>query len=141
MAVTGHRARLGTRLLAGLYRGRHLRRQSSTHLHGATLIEPDKQISRIRLSDKTSRLCFRVRCGKELGLIGPLAAVHPAKRIFAQVGDDGDERPTGRCPSEGALGDAAVGIAGLLEPGRDIEIAFWIDPPGLPRKDLRKSGC
>jgi hypothetical protein len=35
-------------------------------------------------------------------------------------------------------GDAAVGMAGLLEPGRDIEIAFWIDPPGLPRKDLRK---
>jgi hypothetical protein len=25
------------------------------------LIEPDKQISRIRLSDKTSRLCFRVQ--------------------------------------------------------------------------------
>ena len=25
------------------------------------LIEPDMQISRIRLSDKTSRLCFRVR--------------------------------------------------------------------------------
>ena len=25
------------------------------------LIEPDRQISRIRLSDKTSRLCFRVR--------------------------------------------------------------------------------
>src|SRR6516225_9514393 len=33
-------ARLGTRLLARLYRGRHLRRQSSTHLHGATLAEP-----------------------------------------------------------------------------------------------------
>ena len=35
--------------------------------HAATLrflsplIEPDRQISRIRLSDKTSRLCFRVR--------------------------------------------------------------------------------
>jgi hypothetical protein len=25
------------------------------------LIEPDRQISRIRLSDKTSRLCFRVQ--------------------------------------------------------------------------------
>ena len=41
VAVTGHRARLGTRLLARLYRGRHLRRQSSTHLHGATLVKPD----------------------------------------------------------------------------------------------------
>src|ERR1700757_1146930 len=55
-AVTGHHARLGTRLLARLCRRRHLRRLSSTRLQGATLIEPDVQISRIRLSDKTSRL-------------------------------------------------------------------------------------
>src|SRR5882724_9034337 len=54
-----HHARLGTRLLARLYRGRHRRRQTSTRLQGATLIEPDRQISRIRLSDKTSR--FRVQ--------------------------------------------------------------------------------
>jgi hypothetical protein len=51
-----HHARLGTRLLARLYRGRHLKRQSSTRFQGATLIEPDRQIFRIRLSDKTSRL-------------------------------------------------------------------------------------
>jgi hypothetical protein len=51
-----HHARLGTRLLARLYRGRHLKRQSSTRFQGATLIEPDRQISRIRLSDKTSSL-------------------------------------------------------------------------------------
>src|SRR6201988_3194245 len=55
-AVTGRHARLGTRLLARLCRRRHLRRLSSTRLQGATLIEPDMQISRIRLSDKTSRL-------------------------------------------------------------------------------------
>jgi len=61
MAVTGHHARLGTRLLARLYRGRYLKRRSSTRFQGATLIEPDKQISRIRLSDKTSRLSFRVQ--------------------------------------------------------------------------------
>ncbi len=36
------------RLLARLYRGRHLRRQRSTHLQGATLTVPDVQISRIR---------------------------------------------------------------------------------------------
>jgi hypothetical protein len=36
-AVTGRHARLDTRLLARLYRGRHLRRLSSTHLQGATL--------------------------------------------------------------------------------------------------------
>ena len=55
-AVTGRHARLGTRLLARLCRGRHLRRLSSTRLQGATLIEPDMRIARIRLSDKTSRL-------------------------------------------------------------------------------------
>src|SRR3981189_1180501 len=55
-AVTGRHARLGTRLLARLCRRRHLRRLSSTRLQGATLIEPDMQISRIRLSDKTSSL-------------------------------------------------------------------------------------
>jgi hypothetical protein len=55
-AVTGHHARLGTRLLARLCRGRHLRRLSSTRLQGATLIEPDMRIARIRLSDKISRL-------------------------------------------------------------------------------------
>src|SRR6202022_2762168 len=58
-AVTGRHARLGSRLLARLCRGRHRRRQTSTRLQGATLIEPDRQISRIRLSDKTSR--FRVQ--------------------------------------------------------------------------------
>src|SRR5690349_6590428 len=35
-AVTGRHARLGTRLLARLCRGRHLRRLSSTRLQGAT---------------------------------------------------------------------------------------------------------
>ena len=49
VAVTGHHARLGSRLLARLYRGRHLRRQSSTHLHGATRTEPYVRLSRIRL--------------------------------------------------------------------------------------------
>ncbi len=39
-AVTGRHARLGTRLLARLYRGRHLRRLSSTRLQGATRTDP-----------------------------------------------------------------------------------------------------
>ncbi|MGY3578916.1 integrase [Bradyrhizobium sp. USDA 4504] len=39
-AVTGRHARLGSRLLARLCRGRHLRRQTSTRLQGATLTEP-----------------------------------------------------------------------------------------------------
>jgi hypothetical protein len=50
-AVTGRHARLGSRLLARLCRGRHLRRQTSTRLQGATLIKPDVPISGIRLSD------------------------------------------------------------------------------------------
>ena len=49
VAVTGHHARLGSRLLARLYRGRHLRRQSSTHLHGATRPDPCERNSRTRL--------------------------------------------------------------------------------------------
>jgi hypothetical protein len=51
-AVTGRHARLGSRLLARLCRGRHHRRQTSTRLQGATLIKPDVQFSRIRLSDR-----------------------------------------------------------------------------------------
>ena len=46
-AVTGRHARLGSRLLARLCRGRHRRRQTSTRLQGATLIEPDRQICRV----------------------------------------------------------------------------------------------
>ena len=65
-AVTGRHARLGTRLLARLCRRRHLRRLSSTRLQGATLIEPDRRIYRIRLSDKTSRLHPR-RAATKLG--------------------------------------------------------------------------
>src|SRR5262245_16096328 len=49
VAVTGHHARLGSRLLARLYRGRHLRRQSSTRLHGATRPDPYGPNSGIRL--------------------------------------------------------------------------------------------
>jgi len=40
-AVTGRHARLGSRLLARLCRGRRRRRQTSTRLQGATHIEPD----------------------------------------------------------------------------------------------------
>jgi hypothetical protein len=44
-AVTGRHARLGSRLLARLCRGRHLRRQTSTRLQGATLPKPDISLS------------------------------------------------------------------------------------------------
>src|SRR5450631_3722049 len=58
-AVTGRHARLGSWLLARLCHGRHRRRQTSTRLQGATLIEPDWRVWRIQLSDKRS--CLRPR--------------------------------------------------------------------------------
>src|SRR4030081_1181370 len=47
-AVTGRHARLGSRLLARLCRGRHRRRQTSTRLQGATRTDPDGTDSSIR---------------------------------------------------------------------------------------------
>jgi hypothetical protein len=47
-AVTGRHARLGSRLLARLCRGRHRRRQTSTRLQGATRTTPYVRLSRIR---------------------------------------------------------------------------------------------
>ena len=58
VAVTGHHARLGTRLLARLYRGRHFRRRRSTHLQGATLIESYGTFSVIRLSGSLPPAAF-----------------------------------------------------------------------------------
>jgi hypothetical protein len=43
-----HHARLGTRLLARLYRGSHLRLLNSMRFQGATSADPDVQFSRIR---------------------------------------------------------------------------------------------
>ena len=48
-AVTGRHARLGSRLLARLYRGRHRRRQTSTRLQGAIPTERGVRISRTTL--------------------------------------------------------------------------------------------
>jgi hypothetical protein len=50
-AVTGRHARLGTRLLAGLCHGHHLRRLSSTRLQGATPTPPYVRV-RIRRFEK-----------------------------------------------------------------------------------------
>ena len=48
-AVTGRHAELGSRLLARLCRGRHLRRQTSTRLQGATRTDPCEPNSGTRL--------------------------------------------------------------------------------------------
>ena len=61
-AVTGRHARLGSRLLARLCRGRHRRRQTSTRLQGATRTTPYVQLSRIRRPP---------RVGDGKSLIGP----------------------------------------------------------------------
>jgi hypothetical protein len=62
MAVTGHHARLGTRLLARLCRGRHSRRLGYMRFQGATRTDPYVRLSRIRLPP---RVCdgktFRMR--------------------------------------------------------------------------------
>ena len=42
--VAGHHARLGTRLLAKLYRGHHLRRLNSMRLQGATPTPPGVRV-------------------------------------------------------------------------------------------------
>lgn len=55
-AVTGHPARLSTRLLARLCRGRHLRRLNSTRLQGATLTDPGGRISRTRLFPRVTHV-------------------------------------------------------------------------------------
>src|SRR6201987_737807 len=47
VAVAGHHARLGTRLLVRLCRGRHRRRLNSMRLQGATPSEPDVRICRV----------------------------------------------------------------------------------------------
>jgi hypothetical protein len=49
VAVAGHHARLGTRLLVRLCRGRHHRRLNSMRLQGATRTESYVQLSCIRL--------------------------------------------------------------------------------------------
>src|ERR1700747_75491 len=49
VAVTGHHAKLGTRLLVRLCRGRHRRRLNSMRLQGATRTKPCVRLSRIRL--------------------------------------------------------------------------------------------
>ena len=54
MAATGRHARLGSRLLARLCRGRHRRRQTSTRLQGATRTDPCEPNSGTRLPPRVS---------------------------------------------------------------------------------------
>src|SRR5262247_3106933 len=56
VAVAGHHARLGTRLLVRLCRGRHHRRLNSMRLQGATLTDPGVRLSRTRLFPEVTRL-------------------------------------------------------------------------------------
>jgi hypothetical protein len=55
VAVAGHHARLGTRLLVRLCRGRHHRRLISMRLQGATPTDPTVRLSRNGLLSKVKR--------------------------------------------------------------------------------------
>src|ERR1700720_1327027 len=54
VAVAGHHARLGTRLLVRLCRGRHHRRLNSMRLQGATRTDPSEPNSGTRLLPRMS---------------------------------------------------------------------------------------
>src|SRR6266478_2249182 len=85
-AVTGRHARLGTRLLARLYRGRYLKRQSSTRFQGATLIKPGVPISGTRLSDWLHREAYDCRpliAGVERRHLGTWRS-SPSSRAFSE---------------------------------------------------------
>jgi hypothetical protein len=56
-AVTGRHARFGSRLLARLCRGRHLRRQTSTRLQGATPTPPDIRVRIRRFAGLSGNSC------------------------------------------------------------------------------------
>src|SRR5262245_41827885 len=75
-------ARLGSRLLARLYRGRHLRRQSSTHLHGATRSDPCERNSRTRLppwvSDGEALVAARRMRSSACDTVGPVSVPGPS---------------------------------------------------------------
>ena len=87
--VAGHHARLGIPLLARLYGGCHLRQLCSMRLQGATLIEPDRQVSRIRLSDKTSRLRPRHAAAKPGQTDEPEVLVKVRVRICPALASSG----------------------------------------------------
>ena len=53
--VTGHHARLGSRLPAKLYRGRHFRRHGFMRFQGATRTDPGVRLSRTGLLSKVER--------------------------------------------------------------------------------------
>src|SRR5260370_23080986 len=84
-AVPGRHARLGSRLLARLCRGRHRRRQTSTRLQGATRTDPYEPNSGIRLLPRVSdgkallrprKKDFRLRKPVISDLLDPLPRDH-----------------------------------------------------------------
>ena len=67
VAVAGHHARLGTRLLARLCRDRHLRRLNSMRFQGATPTTPDVRITYPAFPD------FWANCPSELRFVHRIA--------------------------------------------------------------------
>ena len=77
--ATGHHARLGTQLLAKLYRGRHFRRLYLMRLQGATLTEPYVNLS-IHTAPIVQPLAYRPTASAQTDTAAPSNRTYPAAR-------------------------------------------------------------
>jgi hypothetical protein len=101
-AVTGRHARLGSRLLAGLCRGRHRRRQTSTRLQGATPTPPYVRVRIRRFAGLSGNSCSID------AVIWMSAIVAPASTplISASQGFTPSRRSEAGCPEFSRMTDA-----------------------------------
>ena len=87
VAVAGHHARLGTRLLVRPCRGRHHRQLNSMRLQGATRTDPDEPHSSIRLLpwvfDGEALTCSLPYAAQRLG--HALPALGPVRALLVRV--------------------------------------------------------
>jgi hypothetical protein len=153
--VTGRHARLRTRPLARLYRGRHLRRQTSTRLQGATPTDPGVQLARTGLSPEVGRdrrsglgrpIQFRsarrcLLCHTDSGAVsgacfgittsssGRVPSLHILRRCSPQLCSDASTvvwtRPTPR-----AFPDSFVSSTSCRGPGRKLRLRAARGLPG-----------
>jgi hypothetical protein len=101
-AVTGRHARLGSRLLARLCRGRHLRRQTSTRLQGATPTPPYVRVRIRRFAGLSGNSCSID------AVVWMSAIVAPASTplISASQGFTPSRRSEAGCPEFSRMADA-----------------------------------
>ncbi|MGY4399322.1 hypothetical protein ACVIYL_000125 [Bradyrhizobium sp. USDA 3315] len=101
-AVTGRHARLGSRLLARLCRGRHLRRQTSTRLQGATPTPPYIRVRIRRFAGLSGKSC------SVAAVVWVSAIVAPASTPLISVsqGFTPSRRSEASCPEFSRMADA-----------------------------------